>query len=265
MEGVTAAAPYAKWRDQLSESQFLAYRARYAALTVLTDRWLGVLLDTMDELALWQDTLVILTTDHGTFNGDHGRIGKLQTHEFDAVGHIPFVVAYPGARGGERRGQLVQLVDIYPTVLSAVGRPLPDAPIHGMNILPVLEDPSASTRPYALMGQFGCSVSITDGEWVLHQSPVPSNQPLYWHGYCLAKFLPYDLGQFVDGRRRVFGYPSWPEETWLSRKSGDMNELVNLAHVMPDKLCDMQRALRRQLVGLGAPSEQLERLGLTDD
>jgi arylsulfatase A-like enzyme len=266
--GMKAAAPYRKWREALSASQFRAYRARYAAKVVFLDRWLGHLFDALDRLNLWDDTLVILTTDHATFNGDHGRIGKLQTHEFDAVGHIPFIMAHPRLGHGERRSQLVQLVDLYPTVLAAVGRPLPEMaparPLHGVDLLPVLADPDAATREYAVYGQFGKSVSCTDGEWVLHQSPVPDNQPLYWHGYCLSKFMDYDLGPYVNGRRRVIDCDPWPEPTWLSHKPTDMNERVNLADREPARRETLQRALRDTLIRLRAPAEQLDRLGLRD-
>jgi arylsulfatase A-like enzyme len=209
---------------------------------------------------------VIFTTDHGTFNGDHGRIGKLQAHEHDAKAHIPFIVAHPTHGHGERRSQLVQLVDIYPTVLAAVGRPQPqtppDRPLHGVNLLPVIEDSTTHTRDFAVCGQFGHSMSITDGAWILHQSPVASNQPLYWHGYCLAKFLPYPLGPFADGRRPVVGYLPWPAPTWLSDKRSDPNELVNLADRAPAKLRQMQAALQETLIQLRAPPEQIERLRL---
>ncbi len=131
-----------------------------------------------------------------------------------------------------------------------------------MNLLPVIEHPAAHTRDFALCGQFGNSVSITDGEWILHQSPVAGNEPLFWHGYCLAKFLPYPLGPFADGRRPVIGYQSWPVPTWLSDKRSDPNELVNLAAREPDALRRMQAALRAQLVRLEAPPEQIVRLGL---
>ncbi len=263
---VTAAPPYRRWREVLSESQLYAYRARYAAKVVFLDRWLGHLFDALDLLNLWDETLVILTTDHATFNGDHGRIGKLQTHEFDAVGHIPFIMAHPTLAHGERRSQLVQLVDLYPTVLAAVGRPLPDVPrdqeLHGVNLLPSLADPNAATRDYAVYGQFGKSVSITDGEWVLHQSPGSDNEPLNWYGACLSKFLDYDLDAYVGGRRRVRDCPSWPTPTWLSHKPTDMNELLNLADADPDRVREMQSALRDTLIRLRAPIEQLDRLEL---
>lgn len=279
VEGWSGHPPYAKWEGLLTEEQFTSIRARYAAKVVLVDRWLGHLLDTLDELALWDDTLVVFTSDHGTYNGDHGRVGKLQTHQFDAVAHVPLIIAHPTHGHGEHRSQLAQLVDLYPTVLAALGRPIPPDR-HGVNLLPALADPRAATRGYAISGVFGTSVSITDGEWVLHQSPVPDNQPLYWYGYCLAKFLEYELGPYADGRRPVYKVPieepnklgrrdedlsqykSWPEPTWLSDKRRDMNELINLAPQAPDRLREMQQALKHTLAELDAPAEQSTRLGL---
>ena len=263
VEGVNASAPYAPWRGKLSEEQFTNLRARYAAKVVFLDRQLGRLFDTLDRLDLWKDTVVILTADHGTFNGDHGRMGKLQTHEFGAVGQIPLIVAHPELGRGERRGQLVQLVDLYPTVLEAVGRPGPDdVDLHGVSLLPALADAGAATRDHAIAGQFGKSVTITDGRWTLHQSPSAANGPLFWYGYCPARFLRYDLGPVVEGRREVRNCDTWPEPTWLSDKRSDPNERVNLAPDRPEKLHEMQLALRDTLMRIGAPAEQLVRLGL---
>src|SRR6185437_3178409 len=183
----------------------------------------------------------------------HGRMGKMQTHLHDASAHIPFIVAHPTLAHGERREQLVQLVDIYPTVLAAVGRPIPPDR-HGVDLLPVLEDRAAPTREYALSGVFGKSVSIADGRWVLHQSPVAENRPLHWHSPYLAKFTPYDLGPYRDGYR-VARTPSWPEPTWLSDTRADPNELENLAAARPDVLLAMQQALSAKLAEVGAPPE----------
>ncbi len=266
VEGQSANGPYSPWRDALSEEQFHNLRARYAAKVAFLDRQLGRIFDQLDALDLWKDTLVVLTSDHGTFNGDHGRMGKLQTHEHDAKAHIPFIACHPTAGHGERRSQLVQLVDIYPTVLSAVGRPLPpmsDArPLHGVDLMPLFEDAAAPTRDFAIAGQFGKSISITDGECILHQAPAEDNQPLYWHGYCLARFLRCDLGDFVDGKRTVANMPSWPTPTWLSDKRTDPNELVNLADERPDRVREMQAHLKQTLIDLKAPPEQAKRLGL---
>lgn len=259
--GMSSGGPYAKWRDRIDEGQMTAYRARYAAKVAFLDRRLGRLFDTIERLGLWDDTLVVLTTDHGTYNGDHGRMGKIQTHEHDAVGHIPFIAAYPQASlRGTRRSQLAQLVDLYPTVLSAVGRPCPED-IHGVDLIPVLEN-NAPTRDCALAGQFGKSVTLTDGEWILHQSPVEGNQPLNWYGHCLSKFAKGNrLGPFENGRRPC-ETSAWDTPTWLSDKRADPNELVNLADREPEKLAETQRKLKAKLQETGAPAEQFERLGL---
>ena len=260
--GWGSGGPYDKWKGKLNEEQFNSVRARYAADVVLVDRALGKLLDAMDRLDLWKNTVVIFTTDHGTYNGDHGRTGKMQTHQHDGVGHIPFIVYHPEFGHGERRDQLVQLVDIYPTVLETVNRPIPEDR-HGMSLLPVLETASDRTRDHAVCGMFGKSVTITDSEWILHQSPIEANVPLNWYGYCRAKFVGYPLGDFKDGCREVLNnYPSWPSPTWLSDKRNDPNELVNLVEEHPGKVKDMQGALRKKLQEVGAPEEQLVRLGL---
>ncbi len=290
-------AVYKPWRETMTEEQYAHLRARYAASVVFVDTWLGKLWDTMDELDLWKNTMVVFVTDHGTFNGDFDRMGKLQTHEFDANGHIPFIVYHPEFGHGERRDQLVQLVDLYPTVLSAVGRGLSEKgndisrrdmvkmqqaavncevtgsaddmmtrpglqDIDGVDLIPVLKDKDHKTRDYAISGQFGKSVTITDGKWVLHQPPVEGNKPLYWYDYCLARFLPYDLGEYINGRREVFGYGCADTEPWLSDKTTDMSEFNNLAKERPDKVLELQKALKDVLVKIKAPSEQLDRLGI---
>lgn len=253
-------APYEPWRG--SDLHLRALRARYAAGIVLFDRWLGKLLDQLDALDLWKNSLVILTSDHGTFNGDHGRMGKLQTHQHAAVGHVPLIIAHPTLGHGERRQQLVQLVDLYPTTLASVGRPCPKD-IHGVNLLPVLADAMASTRSYAMAGMFGKSVTLVSHDWILHQSPVEQNTPLYWYGYQPCDFLGVGLGPVENGRRLVTPpIPSWPTPTWLSNRRSDPNELVNLALCEPAILHQMQQHLRSTLMELNAPIEQLQRFAL---
>ncbi|MDP0495655.1 MAG: sulfatase [Verrucomicrobiota bacterium JB024] len=262
--------PYNKWEEAgYSRDQVRFAQARYAANVRLVDDALGLLLDQLDALNLWENTLVVFTTDHGTYNGDHGRLGKMQTHEHDAVGHIPFIMCHPAYGHGQRREQLVQLVDLYPTTLAATGCELPQElaqSLHGINLLPVLEDAQAPTRDYAICGQFGKSITLTDGDWILHQSPADhtsaGNQPLYWYGLHTSRFLPdYTLGP-SDGTRRVCHCESWPTPTWLSNKHEDPNELTNLSAAAPTKLADMQAALSRKLDALGAPNELHLRLAL---
>jgi len=261
-------APYAPIAHSgFSEDQVRHTQALYAASVAHVDECVGRLLDAMDRHDLWRNTLVIFTTDHGTYNGDRGRLGKMQTHQFDPVAHIPLIIAHPNIGHGERRDQLVQLVDLYPTVLAATSTTIP-ADRHGVNLLPVIEDATAPTRDFAICGAFGHSVTITDGQWVLHQQPRPGNAPLYWYSYHLPRFLTYDVGPFEClesgiGRRPVDHSP-FPGETWLSNRLSDSNELTNLAMEEPEQLSRMQRALSGELGRLGAPAEQNIRLRLVN-
>ena len=229
-------------RSGLTPDQIRHSQALYAANVVYVDECLGRFLDTLDRHDLWKDTLVILTTDHGTYNGSRGLLGKMQTHQFDPVAHIPLIIAHPDFAHGKRRDQLVQLVDLYSTSLAALGCAIP-RDRHGLDLLPVLLDAKAKTREFAVAGVFGHSVTIADGRWVLHQrQPEPSNTPLHWYSHHMARFIWYNLGPFEDGRREVTHKPH-PGVTWLSDRKNDPNELRNLAEECPEELKRMQEAL----------------------
>lgn len=259
-------APYAPIADSgFTRDQVRHIQALYAASVMHVDECLGILLDALDLHDLWRNTLVIFTTDHGTFNGARDRLGKMQTHQFDPLAHIPLIIAHPSVGHGERRDQLVQLVDLYPTVLAATATAIPPDR-HGVNLLPAIEDPASPTREYAVCGAFGHSVTITDGQWILHQQPRGSNSPLYWYSHHLPRFLKYEVGPYEChgsgmGRRPVHHSP-FPGETWLSNRLSDPNELSNLAMDGSEQLVRMQSALSTVLTELGAPPEQHARLGL---
>ncbi len=262
IEGWSAHPPYVSWQKWMTDEQFNSYRARYAATVVLMDRWLGRFFDTMDDLSLWDNTMLIFMTDHGTFNGDHGRIGKGQTHEFDGKCHTPFIVHHPKWGQGERRNQLVQNVDVYTTVLEAFGKPIP-GDRDGVSLLPVLQDANAPTRDYAIMGQFGQSISITDGEWTWHQVP-DLDRPLYSYSYHTRRDAPgIRFGPFRDDRRKLLTDLSPRSNSaltsWLTNRKDDPSELINLAERHPEKAAEMKHALGQKLGECHAPEELFDR------
>lgn len=250
-----------------TEDQVRHVQALYAASVVYVDECLGMLLDVLDQHDLWDNTLVIFTTDHGTYNGSRGRTGKGQTHLFRPISHIPFVIAHPTLGKGERREQLVQLIDLYPTTLSALELPIPDD-LHGIDLLPVLASRNAKTRDFAVCGRFGGSMSITDGSWMLHQTSVEANEPLFWYSHHLSRFFPIELGPYEclpndQGRRPVIDLNSWAlDATWLSDLTNDPQERQNCARENPIQLKRFQDALCQTLKIIGAPPEQYDRLGL---
>lgn len=96
----------------------------YGMMTMM-DKYIGVILDKLDDLGLTEDTLVVFTTDHGDFWGQHGLTAKAIHHYEDLV-KVPMIVSMPGAiPEGKRSRSLQSTVDLAPTMLSFAGIDIP--------------------------------------------------------------------------------------------------------------------------------------------
>jgi len=170
------------YQQVLEDSATVAHvRNRYAALLSMCDESLGQVLDQMDELNLWSDTLLIVCTDHGLLLGEHSWWGKSAPPWYEETIHTPLFVWDPRyGVAGERRTSLVQTIDIAPTVLDFFGIE-PTADMQGCQLGPVLTA-DTPVREYALFGSFGGHVNVTDGRHVYMRAPARvSNTPLYEH------------------------------------------------------------------------------------
>lgn len=153
--------------DQVEHARF-----EYKALVSMCDRSLGRVLDVMDEHGMWDDTLLIVNTDHGFLLGEHGWWAKSVQPWFNELVHLPAFVWDPRTqRAGERNGDLVQTIDIAPTLLEFFDvEPTPDmlgAPIR------------SGRRDGALFGIHGGHVNVTDGRYVyMRACATPENAPL---------------------------------------------------------------------------------------
>ena len=99
----------------------LAYvRSQYDGEIRWTDEHLGRLCARLRERGAWDDTLVIVTADHGEGFFEHGSKGHKHDVYEESV-HVPLVVKYPGAGPRGRDDRLVSLVDVLPTVLEVTG------------------------------------------------------------------------------------------------------------------------------------------------
>jgi arylsulfatase A-like enzyme len=112
-------------------------RALYAGEVTMVDRWLGKLLQRVDDLGLRETTAVLFVADHGFFHGEHGWWGKGRAPFYDVLNHIPFLARIPGVAGGRRNDAFVQPVDLMPTILDLAGVPAPDT-CHGSSLLPLV-------------------------------------------------------------------------------------------------------------------------------
>ena len=150
-------------------------RGKYKALLTFCDRQVGRLLDLMDALDLWKDTLLICNTDHGFFLGEHDWWGKGTMPNYEELVHTPLFVWDPrSGRMGQTSDALVQTIDIAPTILEFFGLPVP-ADMLGKPLAGALA--GEPVRSAALFGYHGGAVGITDGRYVLlHANCDPSVQ-----------------------------------------------------------------------------------------
>ncbi|HET7560517.1 MAG TPA: sulfatase, partial [Limnochordia bacterium] len=154
-------------------------RYEYASLLSLCDTKLGDVLDAMDAYDLWDDTMLIVWTDHGFLLGEHDMWAKVWCPFYDEIAHTPFFVWDPRSKvAGERRQALVQpSIDLAPTLLRYFGaEPTADMRGHDLAQTIVQDQP---VREAAIFGQHGHQVNVTDGRYVYLRGPAASNQPLF--------------------------------------------------------------------------------------
>ncbi|WDR03978.1 sulfatase-like hydrolase/transferase [Devosia algicola] len=107
------------------EAELKKDKTTYYGMISFIDQEVGKLLDKLDALGITENTLVIFTTDHGHFLGQHGLIAKGPFHYEDML-RIPFLVRQPGTvPAGRVSDALVSLVDLAPTMLDAAGLKVP--------------------------------------------------------------------------------------------------------------------------------------------
>lgn len=106
----------------------LAYtRSLYAACVAHADASVGALVGALDALRLRDDTVVVLTADHGEEFGEHGGIGHGRTVYGEQV-RVPLLISAPGVlEPGRRIGHLSQHIDLAPTILRLAGVAVPDS------------------------------------------------------------------------------------------------------------------------------------------
>ena len=153
-------------------------RCEYAALLSMCDMSLGRVLDYMDANDMWQDTMLIVNTDHGFLLGEHDCWAKCVHPMYNEVAHIPLFVWDPRSGvTGARRVALVQTIDIAPTLLDYFGVDIP-ADMQGKPLAPVIES-DMPLREAALFGLHGGQVNVTDGRYVYMRNYRGVNGPLY--------------------------------------------------------------------------------------
>ncbi|MCU0246877.1 MAG: sulfatase [Bryobacter sp.] len=204
-----------KGDNEMTDEQRRQAILAYHAATSFMDAQLGVVLDTLDELKLWDNTTVLLFGDHGWHLYDHLQLWRKMT-VFEQAARAPLIVHAPGHKENTSSPRLVEFVDIFPTLTELSG--VPQAPgMEGTSFVPLLRDPQRPWKKAAYTmvargrGQFGRSVRTER----------------------------YRYTEWEDGRSGVEFYDH----------EKDPNEWTNLAPAKPPQFDEMKKLLHADKSG----------------
>ena len=146
---------FEEWMSGVTDIEFV--KAQYDASIAYSDHCAGIILDRLREMGRWDDTVVILQADHGEELDDHGmwfdHHGLYETNV-----RVPFLLRFPGdTNGGKVVNGLTTLLDVFPTILDALGIPSPVSDLPGKSLLPVIHGTENHTAE---------SVYLTECTWL---------------------------------------------------------------------------------------------------
>ena len=191
------------------EEQKLAIRGYYACISFV-DHQVGLLLETLEQLGLAENTLVVFMSDHGYNLGEHGMWEKFNLFEESA--RIPLIFRVPGQKPETNvTDGIVEMLDIYPTIAELCGLQAPGY-LHGSSFAPLLKNPEKEWREAAISEV---------GRWT-ERNPLHRDSA-NWNSKLMGKSI----------RTATWRYTEWGEGDLgkeLYDHKNDPREFTNLAN-----------------------------------
>ncbi|MEO2168137.1 MAG: sulfatase [bacterium] len=151
------------------------YRRRYRAEVAWTDRQIGRVLDELAAQGFADNTLVILTADHGESLGEHDAHFQHGWYVYEASANVPLALRLPGRIEGDRVfDENVSLVDLFPTLAAGLGLPDPPAS-EGRDLGPLLHGRDDANPPsFVISIHENNLIAVRDGRFKLVYTPRPA-------------------------------------------------------------------------------------------
>lgn len=165
------------------------YMGGYFALVTEIDYHVGEILKALEESGLENETIVIYTSDHGDFAGNHGMVEKCAFGQnvYEDILNIPLIIRYPGkTKKGKRIGELVTLTDVLPTLIDLLDLEVPDLsyPLQGASLVDVLLHDERLDRKYIVSESWSQAAVITrDYKLGIMLDPTKSKQELDYRDF----------------------------------------------------------------------------------
>jgi choline-sulfatase len=148
-------------RPELTDEEISAMRVNYAGNVSLIDDQIGGLFETIEKRGEWDNTVVVLVSDHGEMNGDFGLIYK--SNFLNSAARVPLLIRAPGVQPSRTCDAPVEWFDVGPTLAEYAGAEL-DFKQFAKPLQPCLADESARIREEALC-ELSYEVMVTDEKW----------------------------------------------------------------------------------------------------
>lgn len=135
---------------RVSDLGWQTIKARYYGMISLIDHNIGRMLDALKQSGCYEDTIIVLSSDHGELLGDHGLLFKGPFH-YDCLIRIPLLIKW-GKRicGGSRINEICQHIDLLPTLLGYAGLSIPRG-VQGRQLQPLIDGDRVSGYDFALV------------------------------------------------------------------------------------------------------------------
>ena len=152
----------------------------YYACVSYIDQQIGNILQALEDLELYENTIVIITSDHGFSLSDHNRWSKHNL--FKVENHVPLFIRVPGLSSSGKSDSFVELIDIYPTICELLGIEKPKQ-LEGMSLVQNIKDPNLISKTNAYSRYTNGDMFISDNyaysEWKYSEEGKVIGRMLY--------------------------------------------------------------------------------------
>jgi N-sulfoglucosamine sulfohydrolase len=223
----------------ISSGRLMEHAANYYSCIKRLDIGIGMVIKKLEELGKLDHTLIIYLADHGP------QFSRGKGANYELAVQVPFIVYWPGlSNQGMVKDKLVSSIDIFPTILDALGLSCPELP--GRSLRPLLEDTNAPWREY-LFCEWNTSHpfpppsllfpqrSVRNSRYKLIQTLIPGiNNPLetYYTEHALIDTgtTRWEIERGGEEVQRIYQQWKRPEPIELYDLENDPHEFTNLAN-----------------------------------